>query len=368
MWTFTENKDWTYLEERFNWVKRMNDVQQDPHYHAEGNVAIHTQMVLAALKIEPAFQALSEENQEILWTAALLHDVEKYSTTVLEADGSITSNGHARKGAQFARQLLYINEPAPFAVREQIVGLVRHHGLPIWLFEKPDPLKGLVKASLEVNTQWLALLARADMIGRICDDQEDMLYRIDCFEALCQENDCWGKARDFTSGQARMYYMQHDDAYLDYVPFEEPVVEVVLMSGLPGAGKDTFVKKHYSDWPVISLDNMRTERGISPTDKTGNGQVIQEAKEQARVYLRRQESFVWNATNTTSQMRMQLIDLFATYNAKVHIIYIEVPYHNLHGQNKTRDAIVPALVLDRLTHKLEVPVLWEAHEVTHQVS
>ena len=61
------------------------------------------------------------------------------------------------------------------------------------------------------------------------------------------------------------------------------------------------IKKHYPDWPVISLDKMRNERGISPTDKTGNGQVIQEAKEQARVYLRRQESFVWNATNTTAR-------------------------------------------------------------------
>lgn len=368
MWTFSENKDWTYLEDRFNWVKRMNDVQQDPRYHAEGNVAIHTQMVLAALKAEPAFQALSKEDQEILWAAALLHDVEKYSTTVFEADGSITSKSHARKGAQFARQLLYVNEPAPFIIREQIVGLVRHHGLPIWLFEKPDPLKALVKASMEVNTQWLALLARADMLGRVCADQEEMLYRIDCFEAFCQENDCWGKARGFTSGQAQMYYMQHDDAFLDYVPFEEPAFDVILMSGLPGAGKDTFIKKHYPDWSVISLDKVRNERGISPTDKTGNGQVIQEAKEQARIHLRKQQPFIWNATNTTSQMRMQLIDLFTTYKAKVKIIYIEVSYLHLHGQNKNRDAVVPAAVLDRLTHKLEVPALWEAHNVSNYVS
>ena len=128
------------------------------------------------------------------------------------------------------------------------------------------------------------------------------------------------------------------------------------------------IKKHYPDWPVISLDNMCTERGISPTDKTGNGQVIQEAKEQARVYLRKQKCFVWNATNTTSQMRMQLIDLFITYKAKVRIVYIEVPYQLLHDQNKNRDAIVPATVLNRLTHKLEVPALWEAYEVSYHVS
>jgi putative nucleotidyltransferase with HDIG domain len=368
MWTFSENKDWTYLEQRFDWVKRMNDVQQDTRYHAEGNVAIHTQMVLEALTSEPDFQVLLKQEQEILWAAALLHDVEKYSTTVFEADGSITSNGHARKGAQFARQLLYMNEPAPFAFREQVVGLVRYHGLPIWLFEKPDPLKALVKASLEVNTQWLALLARADMLGRVCDDQEEMLYRIDCFEAYCRENNCWGKAREFTSGQAQMYYLQHDDAYLDYIPFDEPDFEVILMSGLPGAGKDTFVKKHYLQWPVISLDDMRNQLGISPTDKTGNGQIIQKAKEQARVYLRRHEPFVWNATNTTQQMRMQLIDLFKLYKAKVKIIYIEVPYQRVNTQNKNRDDIVPQSVINKLIGKLEVPALWEADTVIYHVS
>ncbi len=367
MWTFSENKQWNDLEDRFDWVKRMKEVQQDPRYHAEGDVAVHTQMVLAALESELAFKQLSLQNQEVLWAAALLHDVEKYSTTVFENDGSITSNGHARKGAQFARQLLYLGGNTPFQIREQIVGLVRYHGLPIWLFEKPDPLKALIKASMEVNTEWLALLARADMLGRVCSDQEDMLYRIDCFEEFCKEHKCWGNARAFGSEDAKVYYVQHDDAYPDYIPFEKPMAEVVLMSGLPGAGKDTFIRHTYKDWPIISLDAIRVKNGVSPTDKKGNGQVIQEAKEQARVYLRKQQSFVWNATNTTSQMRMQLIELFSSYRAKVRIEYIEVPYQNLHSQNKNREAIVPMAVLDRLVYKLEVPTQWEAQEVLYHV-
>jgi predicted kinase len=107
---------------------------------------------------------------------------------------------------------------------------------------------------------------------------------------------------------------------------------------------------------------------LSPTDKTGNGQVIQDAKELVRVYPRRQESFVWNATNTPSQIRVQLIDLFTTYKAKVSIVYIEVPYQHLHGQNKNRDAAVPAAVLEKLTKKLEVPALWEAQAVIYHMS
>ncbi|MDN3582965.1 AAA family ATPase [Mucilaginibacter flavus] len=367
MWTISENKDWNQLESGFEWVSRMKDVPQDAIYHAEGNVAIYTQMVLVALTAEPAFLLLDTQEQEILWAAALLHDVEKYNTTVLEDDGRITSNGHARKGAMAARQILYRDVPAPLSIREQVVGLVRYHGLPLWIFEKPDPAKALIMASMEVNTMWLALLARADVLGRICVDKEEMLFKIDCFEAFCREQNCWGTPRGFETDDALMYYMQHDDAYPDYVPFDQATFEVILMSGLPGAGKNTFIQKHYADLPVVSLDDIRNEWGISPTDKTGNGRVIQEAKERARIFLRKQIGFVWNATNTTRQMRQQLTDLFITYKARVKIVYVEAPYAHLHRQNKNREAAVPDAVLEKLIDKLEVPALWEAHVVEYVI-
>ena len=367
MWAINEHKDWDSLATRFAWVSRMEEVQQDPVYHAEGNVAIHTQMVLAALVAQPAYLQLPAQEQEILWAAALLHDVEKYSTTVVEPDGRITSNGHARKGAMTARQILYKDVPAPFAIREQVVGLVRYHGLPLWVFEKPDPAKALIMASMEVNTQWLALLARADVLGRTCADQEEMLFKVDCFEAFCREQNCWGIARNFANDDAMMYYLQHEDAYADYAPFEQAAFEVILMSGLPGAGKNTFIQKYYRDMPVVCLDDIRTAWGISPTDKSGNGQVVQEAKEMARIYLRKQTGFIWNATNTTRQMRQLLFDLFTTYKARVKIVYVEVPYAHLHRQNKSREAAVPDAVLDRLVDKLEVPVRWEAHQVEYLI-
>lgn len=100
MWQISENKAWDYLEQQFNWVRVMKDVPQDPLHHAEGNVAVHTQMVLAALLQLPGYQQLPPVQQEVLWAAALLHDVEKYSTTETTPDGRITSAGHARKGKE----------------------------------------------------------------------------------------------------------------------------------------------------------------------------------------------------------------------------------------------------------------------------
>jgi predicted kinase len=140
-----------------------------------------------------------------------------------------------------------------------------------------------------------------------------------------------------------------------------------MICGLPGAGKDTYVQQNYKDWPVINLDQIRRENKIAPTDKSGNGTVVQLAKEQAREYLRKKRHFVWNATNITRQMRAQLVDLFITYKAFVKMVYVEVPYSKLHVQNKNREAAIPARAVDKLVTKLEVPALWEAHEVVYYI-
>lgn len=367
MWTLTTSKDWDSLRNQFDWVRDMEAVPQDPVYHAEGNVAIHTSMVLDALQHLEGYRSLPAQQQEILWAAALLHDVEKRSTTVHEADGSITSKGHSKKGAMTARAILYTQQPTPFAIREQIVQLVRFHGQPIWAIERREPARTVIETSLMMDTQLLSLLARADALGRICDDQADLLYRIDLFEALCQEHDCWGKHKAFQTPNARFHYFNKPGSSPDFVPFDAFGSSVIILCGLPGAGKDTYVQQHYKDWAVINLDQIRRENKIAPTDKSGNGTVIQLAKETARDYLRKKRHFVWNATNITRQMRAQLVELFVTYNAYVKMVYVEVPYSRLHVQNKSREAAIPYQAVDKLVKKLEVPAPWEAHEVIYHI-
>lgn len=66
-------------------------------------------------------------------------------------------------------------------------------------------------------------------------------------------------------------------------------------------------------------------------------------------------------------MQEQRIELFVTYKAYVKIEYVEVPYYVLHQQNSSRDAVLPAIAVDRLSGKLEVPSPWEGHEVEYFV-
>ena len=132
-WKLIEDKSWCSLEQLFEWVREMNTVQQDIRYHAEGSVAEHTRMVLEALQQSSAYHSLSTLEKEIIWTSALLHDVEKRSTSVDEGEGRVSAKGHARKGEYTVRTILYRDCPAPFHIREQIASLVRYHGLPVWL-------------------------------------------------------------------------------------------------------------------------------------------------------------------------------------------------------------------------------------------
>jgi len=365
-WKITENKDWQYLVDTFDWIAGMQHTEQNPFYHGEGNVAEHTRLVLKELEQSDEFQELDEQNREILWASALLHDIGKCITTRME-DDNIVSPYHARRGEYITREMLFKDIFTPFEIREKVAALVRYHGLPVWLFERPDPQKKLFEASLRIDMRLLKLLALIDVKGRICVDKEKLLEQVDFFEMYCKEQDCWDKPRKFPNNHARFRYFNTENAYPDYVPHDDFKCEVLLLSALPGMGKDFYIQKQHKDWPVISLDDIRRKHKLSPLDGSATGWVVQQAKEQARVYLRQGQNFIWNATNITRQMRQQLIDLFITYHAEVKIVYIEKPYKTWLEQNRNREYPIPQQSLEKMLQKLEIPQLWEAHEVIYEI-
>ena len=366
-WSLTKDKNWESLEKEFRWVADMNGVEQDSNHHAEGDVAVHTRMVLQSLCSLEQFHKLDTPTQELLWASALLHDVEKRSTTIIETDGSITSRGHAKKGERTTRTILFKDIPTSFFIREKVCALVRYHGLPLWIFDKIRPVKALFEAALRIETPLLAMLAKADVLGRICNDQQELLDRLDLFEAFCQEQQCWTASPEFGSNLARFVYFQKEDSSPDYNPYDDLKSEVTILCGLPGMGKDKHIERFYGDLPVVSLDEIRRKHKLKPDDASATGWVVQTAKEQARIYLRKAEPFVLNATNITRQTRSQWIDLCASYKARVKLVYIEVPYIDWIKQNTNREHPVPTNVLERMLSKLEVPALFEAHDVMYEV-
>jgi predicted kinase len=140
---------------------------------------------------------------------------------------------------------------------------------------------------------------------------------------------------------------------------------VTLLSGLPGAGKDTWIdsQRQRERLPVVSLDALGEELDVAASDTGPQGAVVMEARERARVHLRAGESFVWNATNLSRKARAQVIDLAAAYQARVGIVAVEAPAKELWSRNRCRDNGVPEEALRRMLDRWEMPDLTEAHTV-----
>jgi poly(A) polymerase len=102
-------------------VKRMQGVEQPPQYHPEGDVWVHTLMLLEHLPVGASVT--------LAW-GMLLHDVGKPSTFTppdpARPGDRIRFNGHVEVGVAMARVILnrlrFSNEEM-----EQILALVRHH-------------------------------------------------------------------------------------------------------------------------------------------------------------------------------------------------------------------------------------------------
>jgi len=297
MWRFPKYQvdtelNWDDLANSYNWIADMKGVQQDPIWHAEGDVYVHTKMVTEELIKLQNFDSLSEQDKHIILSSALFHDIEKRSTTSeeeIEGQIRIVSPRHAKKGEFTTRQILYTDINTPFQVREQICKLVRLHGLPLWAISKDNPDKEVIYSSTVVNNKLLSSLATADVLGRTCQDQDEILMKIELFKELCKDNQCFTKPKEFKSNYGRFLYFNKEDGYVDYLPFDDLICTGTVMCALPGSGKDTFIRKNL-DQPILSLDDIRREHKISHKDKKGNGQVIQLAKEKAKEYLRAKKS------------------------------------------------------------------------------
>jgi predicted kinase len=281
-------------------------------------------------------------------------------------NGRLTSRGHAAKGAQLARCLLWDLCPeesslAFFRMRETIVGLVRHHGLPLYFLERPDPLRAVIAASVTARLDWVAMIAEADVVGRACRDQDELLDRVTLFREYAAESGCLAQPYAFASDYSRWKYFRKRDQHPALRWHDDSRLEVTLMSGLPASGKDHWIRARSSELPVISLDSIREELDVSPLDEQGTA--ANAARDRARAFLRAGRPFVWNATNTTARMRGQLIDLFADYGARTRIVYAETSVSELDRRNRGRSEPVPSAVIRRLRQRLEIPNLTEAPSI-----
>ena len=363
--------DWLQQSEFGIFLQEMRETPQNPKFHGEGDVYTHTRLVCAELVRLNRFCMLGIEEQTELFLAALLHDIGKLQTTVLE-EGKWISPHHSSVGSRMARTFLWktcglCGTKEKMRIREVICGLVRYHMLPVHMIDQEDAqLRIRQVAALGEQAEgfsWhkLCMLAQADIRGRVASDIPECEEKVELCRLLASEAGCLEQSFLYQSDYVKHAYLTGRNVMPDQLLYDDTWGAVMMVAGLPGTGKDTWISQNLAQLPMVSLDDIRRELKIKPTDD--QGAVIQEARERAKKYLRIKQPFVWNATNLTIDIRQKQIRLFEQYGASVKIIYLETDESIRKNRNISRESAVPEEVVEKLLRKTELPAAWEAQTV-----
>lgn len=164
-----DNKPSNYLEEAlknhlldnypFSMIKDLQEVDQNPKYHPEGNVFIHTMMVVDE---GAKYREKSRDKRVFMWSL-LLHDIGKKPTTKLRK-GRLTSYNHDIVGADMTVKFLeHFNENEAFI--EEVRGLVRWHMQSLFV-TKDMKFQNIGDMLKDVNINEIVLVSLSDRLGR----------------------------------------------------------------------------------------------------------------------------------------------------------------------------------------------------------
>lgn len=144
---------------------------QEPEYHPEGDVWIHTMMCLDEMARILKEENIKDEYKKLyLFYGILCHDFGKPFCTK-EVNGKITSFKHENLGIEPTISFLSkLTNEKKFI--EIVCSLVKNHLAPFQLYLAESSLKAIKRLSLKVNIEDLCLVCLADCLGRDISDKD----------------------------------------------------------------------------------------------------------------------------------------------------------------------------------------------------
>jgi len=142
--------------------------EQEPEWHPEGDVWIHTLLVTDQARTR--IDDLDRARQIVVMVGAVCHDLGKPPTTAF-IDGRIRSIDHEQAGVAPATAVLdrlNIHSIDGYDVRKQVLGIVAHHLKPGMFRQSPTPVSdgAFRRLAEKVDLELLARVAKSDCLGR----------------------------------------------------------------------------------------------------------------------------------------------------------------------------------------------------------
>lgn len=377
------------LGRNFDWLLRFKATEQDPEWHAEGDVHIHTGMVLDELYLLLGDEAshIKGWRRQALILGVILHDIAKpVRTKRSEIQGveRVVAPQHEDYGRSYlAFKMMALD--LPFQVVWTVLNLVGEHHMPKRLAIKNSTRADYWMLARQADTELLYWLEVADMRGRTCPDLKAQLDHLDEFRLFAEEYNIWGASLDVRSAlvnqvsnlpsfvqdyvYARALYelekgkiSMPEEAIATTYQHREEHSHLVIMCGPSGSGKSSWIAQNYPEYDLVSLDELRQQFNGDRKSQDNRGQILQQAKELLKVALRAKRGVVWDATNLRTDFRSLIATLGRDYHALVSLVVFLLPEKQLYCNNRNRNYSVPDSVLLRQLESYQLPLLNEAHQ------
>jgi tRNA nucleotidyltransferase (CCA-adding enzyme) len=156
------------VDQLFPEIKSLIGVPQEPEWHPEGDVYVHTELVVDRARERIA--DLDHARRVTVMLAALCHDFGKPPTTEF-TEGRWRSRGHEEAGVEPTERFLdalNINTINGYDVRGQVIAIVRDHLRPGEFYKKQDDIgdSAFRRLSRRCELELLYRVASADSLGR----------------------------------------------------------------------------------------------------------------------------------------------------------------------------------------------------------
>jgi tRNA nucleotidyltransferase (CCA-adding enzyme) len=165
---FTLGLELGVIDRLFPELKALVGCPQEPEWHPEGDVWIHTLMVVDEARTR--ISDLDRPRQIVVMLGAVCHDLGKPATTAF-VEGRIRSMEHEQAGIPPTRTVLdrlNVHTMSGFDVRAQVEGIVAHHLKPLAFFKSATPVGdgAFRRLAQKVDLELLARVAESDCRGR----------------------------------------------------------------------------------------------------------------------------------------------------------------------------------------------------------
>lgn len=337
--TYPRIINWEFMESIPEFAK-LSECQQNPKWHSEGTALEHTKLADEKLRTEvlvgdDVFYELNDDTELLIIRAAVvLHDIGKGVTTSLGKDGNWHSYGHEIEGEKIARVLLWKED---IFVREMICSIIRYHMEPLRIFESKNWLLKMIEIGTRIPWKFLYYVKMADLLGSVQlngGTMADDLMKMEFIKTTAKTLNIWDRTSTRNDLRPLVKYFNDRSIFPWKVDCDGKRPVAVIMIGLPGAGKNTWIENNLNQYPdavQLSRDDIRVELGLCKSGEKYLG-TKEEEDRVTEVYdskltkaMTEKRNVILNNIHLKKKYRETTVNTLRKAGYFVEYVYVEAP-------------------------------------------